>query len=231
LVHSEELKLQAALYAVKFVKSGMIVGLGHGSTALKAIELIARSVEQGLLKDILCIPASDAVQKDAEKLKLPLTTLNEHPVLDITIDGADEANPDLNLIKGGGGALLKEKMLAQASMREVIIIDQSKLSPVLGTKWAVPVEVIPFGWRYQAAFIEQLGAVAKLRLNSGGTPYETDQGNLILDCNFGPIEDPAELAALLNQQAGIAEHGLFIGLTDDLVIAGESGIRHLQKDR
>lgn len=225
----EELKLQAAQHAVGYVSSGMVIGLGHGSTALLAVNQIARMVNKGLLRDIFCVPASNAVEKAAQKLDLPLTTLNEHPVLDITIDGADEVNLALEMIKGGGGALLKEKMLAQASRREMIIVDESKLSPVLGMKQPVPVEVIHFGWRYQVVFLEQLGAKVKVRLTAGGSHFITDQGNRILDCDFGPITKPAQLAARLNEHAGIIEHGLFINLATDLVIAGVKGIRHLKE--
>ncbi len=231
MTKNQGLKYQAAQYAVKFVESGMIVGLGHGSTALLAAELIAGRLSQGSLIDILCVPASNAVDKIARDLNLPLTTLNEHPVLDITIDGADEVNPGLDMIKGGGGALLKEKMLAQASRREMIIVDESKLSPVLGKQWAVPVEVIHFGWQYQVAFLEHLGAKVKARFTSGGSFFETDLGNILLDCDFGPISDPPQLATRLNEHAGIVEHGLFINLIDDLVIAGIKGIRHLKKNK
>jgi len=231
VVNANRLKLQAALYAVSFLKSGMVIGLGHGSTALLAIKQISTRYKEGHLKDILCIPASSTVEKEARLINLPLTTLDEHPAPDITIDGADEVNPALDLIKGGGGALLKEKMLAQASKRELIIVDESKLSPVLGQKKAVPVEVIPFGWRYQAASLDDLGADVKLRRITVDFPYETDQGNLILDCDFGPISEPVQLANQMDGRAGIVGHGIFIGMTDDLISAGEKGIRHLQKNR
>ena len=231
MVNANRLKLQAALYAVSFLKSGMVIGLGHGSTAMLAIKQISTRYKEAYLKDILCIPASNTVEKEARLINLPLTTLDEHPAPDITIDGADEVNPTLDLIKGGGGALLKEKMIAQASKREIIIVDESKLSTVLGQKQAVPVEVIPFGWRYQAVFLDDLGADVKLRFISTGSPCETDQGNFILDCNFGPISEPAQLANQMDGRAGIVGHGLFIGMTDDLIVAGEKGLRHLQKNR
>ncbi len=229
MAENEELKFQGAQYAVEYVESGMIVGLGHGSTASLAAKLITGRLNSGSLRNILCVPASDTVEKAARSLNLPLTTLDEHPVLDLTIDGADEVNPALELIKGGGGALLKEKMLAQASRREMIVVDQSKLSPVLGEKWALPVEVIPFGWRYQVIFLEQLGAIVKVRYDAGGLPFETDQGNMILDCDFGPITNPQQLAEQLNGQAGIIEHGLFLDLVDDLVVGSEQGVRHIKK--
>lgn len=230
MTRNEELKLQAAQHAVGYVSSGMVIGLGHGSTASLAIKLIARRVNRGSLRDIFCVPASNNVEKTARELHLPLATLNEYPVLDITIDGADEVNLAMEMIKGGGGALMKEKILAQASRREIIIVDESKLSTLLGMKWALPVEVVDFGWRNQAAFIEQLGAKVKMRVVKGGSPFITDQGNRILDCDFGPISTPARLAVRLNERAGIVEHGLFINLADDLIIAGAQGIRHLKKD-
>jgi ribose 5-phosphate isomerase A len=224
-----QLKQKAGWYAVDFVKSGMMVGLGHGSTAIFAVRCIAQLLQEGRLQDVLGVPCSRHVEAEARRLGIPLTTLDEHPVVDLTIDGADEVDPDLNLIKGGGGALLREKIVAQASRREIIVVDESKLSPVLGTHWPVPVEVIPFGWRAQAAYLESLGAPT-LRLDADGTPFKTDQGNLILDCNFGPIPDPSQLAGRLNERAGIVEHGLFIGLATDVIVAGAEGVRHLRRE-
>jgi ribose 5-phosphate isomerase A len=222
------LKQQAAERAVQFVESGMVVGLGHGSTAIFAIRRIAQLLDAGKLRDILGVPCSLQVETDARELGIPLTSLNEHPRIDLTIDGADEVDPDLNVIKGGGGALLREKIVAQASQREIIVVDDSKLSPALGKRWAVPVEVTPFGWRSQAAFLESLGAEATVRESNGGTRFRTDQGNLILDCYFGPIADPTQLAARLNARAGIIEHGLFLGLVTDVIVADHQGIRHLR---
>jgi ribose 5-phosphate isomerase A len=220
------LKQQAAEHAVAFVTSGWIVGLGHGSTAAFAARRIALLLREGQLQEILAVPCSTQVEEEARRLGIPLTTLDEHPVVDLTIDGADEVDPHLNLIKGGGGALLREKMVAQASRREIIVVDESKLSPVLGTRWPLPVEVIPFGWRAQAVYLESLGAEPRLRCHSDGTPFKTDQGNLILDCYFGPISRPAELAARLSERAGIVEHGLFLGLATDLIVAGAEEISH-----
>jgi ribose 5-phosphate isomerase A len=224
-----QLKQKAAEQAVEFVEPGMVVGLGHGSTAAFAVHSIAQLLHQGQLQDILGVPCSLQVKEEARRLGIPLTTLDEHPVVDLTIDGADEVDPHLNLIKGGGGAFLREKIVAQASRREIIVVDEFKLSPALGTHWPVPVEVIPFGWRSQVAYLESLGAEAVLRRNSDGTPFETDQGNLILDCHFGPISQPAEIAAKLDERAGILEHGLFLGLATDVIVAGVEGIRHLRK--
>jgi ribose 5-phosphate isomerase A len=224
------LKQQAAERAVEFVESGRVVGLGHGSTAIFAVRRIAQLLHEGQLRDILGVPSSLQVEEEARRLGIPLTTLIEHPVVDLTIDGADEVDPHLDLIKGGGGALLHEKIVAQASHREIIVVDESKLSPALGTHRPVPVEVVPFGWRSQVAYLESLGAQVILRRNGRGNPWQTDQGNLILDCHFGPIPDPAQLAIRLNARAGIVEHGLFLGLATDVIVAGSQGIRHLKRD-
>ena len=151
--------------------------------------------------------------------------------MDLTIDGADEVDPELNLIKGGGGVLLHEKLVAQASLREVIVVDESKLSPALGTHWALPVEVIPFGWHAQKRFLESLGARITVRQQHDGTPFRTDQGNLVLDCAFGPIPQPLELAATLDARTGIVEHGLFLGLATEVIVAGVDGVRHLTPKR
>jgi ribose 5-phosphate isomerase A len=225
-----ELKQQAAERAVEFVESRMVVGLGSGTTALFAVFRLAEKLTEGRLHDVLAIPSSLKVEEVARRLGIPLTSLDERPIVHLTIDGADEVDPQLNLIKGGGGALLREKILAQASLREVIVVDESKLSPVLGTHRTLPVEVLKFGWRSQATYVESLGARWKLR-ESAGTFFETDQGNYVLDCELRPISDPAALAAALDKRAGIIEHGLFLGLATDLIVAGSSGVRHTQRLR
>jgi len=224
-----ELKRKAAERAVDFVESGMVVGLGHGSTTIFALRRIAQLLDEGQLRDILGIPTSSQVERDARNLGIPLTTLNDHPVIDLTIDGADEVDEALNLIKGGGGALLREKIVAQATQREVIVVDQTKLSPTLGIQWAVPVEVTPFGRRPQETFLESLGARVTLRHNEDGSPFRTDQGNLILDCDFGAISNPEELAIPLERRAGIVEHGLFIGLASDVIVGTEDGVEHRKR--
>jgi ribose 5-phosphate isomerase A len=207
----------------------MVVGLGHGSTAIFAVRRIAQLLNEGQLQDLLGVPCSLQVKEEAQRLGIPLTTLDEHPVVDLTIDGADEVDPRLNLIKGGGGALLREKIVAQASRREIIVVDETKLSPALGTYWPVPVEVVPFGWRSQSVYLESLGAEVILRRNDDETPFKTDQGNLILDCHFGPIPNPARLAVRLSGRAGIVEHGLFVELATDVIVAGVEGVRHLKR--
>lgn len=226
---SQELKRRAAWHAVEFVQSGMVVGLGAGSTAAFGVRRLGELLREGQLEDILGVPCSLQVEREARSLGIPITTLAVHPALDVTIDGAEEVNPDLDLIKGGGGALLREKIVAQASLREIIVVDESKLSPVLGTRWAVPVEVAPFGWGSHVLFLESLGARVALRTNRDGVQFKTDQGNLILDCNFGPISDPTRVAAQLSQRAGVVEHGLFLGLATDVIVAGDEGITHLKR--
>jgi len=225
----QKLKQQAADRAVECIESGTVVGLGHGSTASFALQRIAVLLKTGALKDIIGVPCSLQVEEEARQLGIPLGTLDEHPVIDVTIDGADEVDSNLDLIKGGGGALLREKIVAQASLREIIVVDESKLSPALGTRWPVPVEVILFGCQSQISFLESLGAHISVRQTSEGRRFVTDQGNLILDCNFGPLPQPTQVARELSQRTGIVEHGLFLGLTTDVIVAGKNGVRHLTR--
>ena len=227
--NAAKLKEQAARRAVEFVQSGMIVGLGHGSTAFFAVKIIAELIRSGKLEGIRGVPCSRMVREDARRLGIPFTSLNKHPVIDLTIDGADEVDGNLNLIKGGGGALLREKIVAQASLCEIIIVDESKMSPDLGTLRAVPIEVAAFGWQSHVFFLEKLGAKVMPRRNSDKL-LKTDQGNVILDADFGPISDPARLAADLKMRAGIIEHGLFIRIATDVIVAGKGGLRHLERD-
>lgn len=224
-----EYKRQAAEAAVEYIESGMVVGLGHGSTAKFAVEELARRLGSGAVENITGIPCSLDVAQAAEKLGIPLSTLEDHPSVDITIDGADEVDPNLDLIKGGGGALLMEKCVAIASRREIIVVDESKMSPRLGTQFALPVEVIEAGWQTTAEFIEGLGAKADLRLTSEKTPFHTDSDNLILDCDFGPIENPGRLDLILIGFEGVVDHGLFIGLATDVIVAGPGGLKHLKR--
>ena len=225
----ERLKQEAAHHAVGFIKSGMVVGLGTGSTAAYAVKQIAKRLQAEDLKKIVGIPTSIRTEKLARELDIPLCGLDEQPAIDLTIDGADEVDPDLNLIKGGGGALLREKVVAQASRRNIIVVDESKLSPRLGTRWALPVEVIPFAAKAEENFLKSLGASVTLRLDEQGQPYKTDQHNYILDANFGEMADPNRLAAKLNERAGIVEHGLFLGLAGDVIVAAQDEIRHLKR--
>ena len=219
-------KEQAARRAVEFVQSGMALGLGTGSTAILATRILGELLAQGTLRDIIGLPTSKATAEEAARVGLPLLSDDAPRDLDLTIDGADEVDPDMNLIKGGGGALTREKIVAQASRRVIIVVDETKLSPQLGTHWAVPVEVLAFGWRSQARFLEMLGARVTLRHQPNGDQFLTDSGNLILDGAFGPIADLQGLAATLAGRAGIVEHGLFPGLATDLIVAGKDGVRH-----
>lgn len=223
---SEGYKKQAAEAAVELVRSGMVVGLGHGSTARFAIRRLSERLAAGELEEVRGVACSRFVEEEARLLGIPLTTLEEDPRIDITIDGADEIGPHLNLIKGGGGALLREKIVAQASRREVIVADESKLVQALGTGWAVPVEVVPFGWYPELEFLTELGAEVTVRKRDD-KPFLTDHGNMILDADFGVIADPIRLAVMLNTRAGIVEHGLFLGLATDAIVAGAEGIRHM----
>lgn len=222
-------KKQSAYRAVDFIKSGMVIGLGSGTTALYALQRLAELIKSGKLTDIVGVPSSLQTERIARELTIPLTTLTDHPEIDVTIDGADEVDPDLNVIKGGGGAHWREKIIAQASRRVIIMVDESKLSPMLGTRWTVPVEVPEFGWRPEARYLESLNATVVIRRTGAGTIFTTDQDNYILDCNFGPITALEELVWNLNQRAGIIEHGIFLELATDVIVSGERGIQHLQR--
>ena len=223
------LKQEAAEHAVKYIQSGMTVGLGTGSTAIFAIRRIGAMLKSGELKDIVAFATSRASWNAAAELNIPMMLDDLPKSIDVTIDGADEVDPQLNLIKGGGGALLREKLVAQASSREIIVVDEGKLSPRLGTIHVLPVEVLPFGWLSNAQFLESLGAKYKVRQTASGEEYRTDSGNMILDCDFGPIQDPSQLARKLEAKAGIIEHGLFLGLTSLLVVASPTGVREVAR--
>ncbi len=221
------LKQQAAEAAVAEVRSGMTLGLGTGSTAVFATRRIGALLAAAELRDVVAFATSDATRREAETLGIPLLDEELPRDLDLTIDGADEVDPRLNLIKGGGGAQLREKIVAQATRREIIVVDDSKLSPQLGTRHALPIEVVAFGWARQARFVESLGAAVTVRANPDGSWFRTDQGNLVFDAAFGPIGDPEALAGTLAARAGIVEHGLFLGLTSEVVVAGPDGVRWL----
>lgn len=228
----DDLKRQAAERAVEQVQSGMVVGLGHGSTAIYAVRRIGALIQVGTLKNVLGIPCSQQIELEARKLDIPITTLEENPVVDLTIDGADEVDPHLEVIKGGGGALLREKIVAQASKREIIVVDESKLSPALCTRFALPIEVIPFGWTTHLTFLESLGGRPKQRMASDGSAFKTDQGNFIIDCKFDPLTTPAALAELaekIKARVGIVEHGFFIGIASEVIVAGTDRIRNIRR--
>jgi ribose 5-phosphate isomerase A len=225
----EALKQKAAFKAVEFIESGMVVGLGTGSTAEHAVKRIGQLLKSGELSEIVGIPTSIRTEKLARTLDIPLVGFETHQNIDLTIDGADEVDSDLNLIKGGGGALLREKVVAQASRRNIIAVDESKHVPQLGTRWALPIEVVPFARHTETKYLGEIGGAVTVRTSDDGTPFSTDQDNLILDTQFGRIRKPAELAAKLNERAGIVEHGLFLNLATDVIVAGEGGIKHLTR--
>lgn len=222
------LKQQAAWHAVKSVQSGMVLGLGTGSTTNFAIRKIAERLKNGELTDIVGVPSSIKTELLARELQIPLSGLEETPRIDLTIDGADEVDSDLNLIKGGGGALLREKVLAQSSAQNIIIVDESKISEMLGENWALPIEVVPFALSTVQRFLEALSAEAPLRRDEEGKPFVTDQGNWIVDASMGPMVEARRIAETLNQRAGIVEHGLFIGLATKVVVATADGIREME---
>lgn len=225
----DRLKKQAGEAAVDSVESGMVLGLGTGSTTRYALEELGRRIKSGDLRGIVGVPSSIQTGKIAAELGIDLTNFDEVQEIDITIDGADEVDPYLNLIKGGGGALLREKVLAQASRRNIIIVDESKLSPQLGTLRPVPVEVIPFACKVVERFLISLGGDVGLRMTDDGNPYTTDQENLIIDLKLGPITDPGGLASTLGSKAGIVEYGLFLGTASEVIVAGEAGIRLMRR--
>lgn len=222
------LKRSAAEHAVRrYVESGMSLGLGTGSTAIFAVRYIGELLRTGALKNIVAFATSRATWDESVRLNIPMLSQDLPASLDVSIDGADEVDPHLNLIKGGGGALLREKLVAQNSAREVIVVDEGKLSPLLGAHHVLPVEVLPFGWRASARYLQGLGAKWVVRHAANGEEYRTDQSNMILDCDFGPIQNPAQLADQLNGRAGILEHGLFVGLAHVIIVSGPNGIREL----
>jgi ribose 5-phosphate isomerase A len=224
------LKRAAAEAAVELVEDGMVVGLGTGSTAAFAVEALARRHREGLR--FLGIPTSERTAEQARAAGIPLTTFAEHRVIDLTIDGADEVERGtLNLIKGLGGALLREKIVAAASRRLAIVVDDAKLVDRLGTQAPVPVEVIAFGLEATQAHLEVLGASVKLRRAPSGEPFVTDSGNRILDCQFAPISDPARLEERIARIVGVVESGLFICRADPVFVAEAGGIHCLESAR
>ena len=228
----EAYKRAAAAAALEFVRPGMRIGLGSGSTARVFVELLSERVRSGLA--VVGVPTSEATRRDAERLGVPLTTLDETPELDLTIDGADEIAPDLNLIKGGGGALLREKIVAAASARMVVVADESKWVPMLG-RFPLPIEVVPFGLAATRRAVESAAAAANspgpamLRRTPDGHVFVTDGGHLMLDASLERIAEPRSLAERLAAVPGVVEHGLFIGLAQAAVIAGSGGVRVIER--
>lgn len=212
-------KRRAALQAATRVESGMVVGLGTGSTARFAVEEIGRRLKAGELRDVVGVPTSLATREQATRLGIPLTTLNDHPALDLTIDGADEVDPDGNLIKGHGDALLWEKIVASASKKLIIVVDPRKRVKRLGTTCALPVEIVRFGWTTHEAAIRDLGASPSLKRGADGQPVSTDEGHYIMHCAFpGGIADPQAVDLALKRRPGVVETGLFLGFRPEVIV-------------
>ena len=219
------LKRRAAEQAAELVREGMAVGLGTGTTAALLVEALIARVGRGLR--FVGVPTSEAIARQAAAGGIALGTLDDYPRLDLVIDGADEVDPRLDLIKGLGGALLREKLVASAAAHLVIIVDGGKLVARLGERAPIPVEVVPFGWTGTRARLERLGAQATLR---GGTePFVTDGGHYVLDCRFAALDDPATVAARIKALTGVVEHGLFLGMAGTVLVGEEGGVRTLRR--
>jgi len=220
-------KRAAAERSLEYVRDGMCLGLGSGSTAAIMLELLGQRVRDGLR--VRGVPTSETSRQLAELAGIPIVTFDEVSSLDLTIDGADEVDPQLNLIKGGGGALLREKIVASLSRRVVIIVDSQKQVSRLGA-FPLPVEVVQFAWRPLAQRLGDLGARPVLRPGRDGDAYVTDEGNFILDCAFGQIDDPAALAARLDAMPGVVDHGLFVGLAHTLIVGRRDGTMVIERN-
>jgi ribose 5-phosphate isomerase A len=226
----DELKREAAYHAAGWIEDGMVVGLGTGSTVRYLLEAIAAARERGDLRAIVGVPTSEDTRLKATELGIPLSDLGRNPRIDLTLDGADEFDPRLDLIKGLGGALLREKLVAIASDRVVILADETKRVARLGQKAPLPVEIDPFGRAIQEPFLRDLGCDPIIREGPGGQPFVTDGGNFILDCRFhDAISDPAAVAHALDTRTGIMEHGLFLNIAATVVVAGEGGVQVLNR--
>ena len=228
----QALKESAARAALDLVEDGMLLGLGTGSTAACFVDALGKKVAEGLV--VLCVPTSETTRAQAERLNIPLTTLDQTPQLDLTVDGADEIDDQLRLIKGGGGALLREKIVATASNRMAVIADAGKMVETLG-RFPLPVEVVPFGFASTLRMIEamtvQAGCEGEIRQRhkKDGAPFITDQGNYIVDCALGVIAEPEVLAFALKRIPGVVEHGLFLGVADLAIVASKEGVETLRR--
>lgn len=225
---TEDMKKLAADKAVEYIKDGMIVGLGTGSTAEYAIRKLGELVVKDEL-DIKGIPTSVHTKKIAKECGIPLATLEEYSVIDITIDGADEVDSKLNLIKGGGGALTREKIVAFHSEKEIIVVDDSKIVKALGVNFPLPVEVLKFGWTATKRALEEFGCICSLR-KVMNEPFITDNQNYIIDCDFEHIPEPEQIEFDINSIPGVVENGLFIGLADEVIVGSKQGIMTLESN-
>ena len=220
----ELFKRQAAEHALQYVQSGMTLGLGTGSTATHMLHVLAEALRDGRLRDIVGVPTSDAIGALARQLGVPIATLDERPRLDLALDGADEIDPALNLIKGLGGALLREKIVEASADRFIVLADQTKLVAQLGTRAPLPVEVVTFGLPLATRRLAALGSVPTLRRSADGSAFRTDEGNVILDCRFSGIADVAALNAAINAIPSVVEHGLFVGMAALALVGGPAGV-------
>ncbi len=220
-------KDRAAAAALQYVQDGMTLGLGSGSTSECFIRALGVAIAAGRFENLRCIPTSVQSQRLAAQLGIPLVPLNVSGQIDLAVDGADEVDPELNLIKGLGGAMLREKITEQNARRFIVIVDCSKLVPQLGSRGPVPVEILPFASAAQVDYIQKMGGRPAQRMAGDGKPYITDNGNLCYDCYFGPIADPARLDATLTARAGVVETGLFIGMAERVIVAYEDRVEEL----
>ncbi len=221
------MKRAAGFKAAEMVEDGMVLGLGSGSTVFYALKRLGKRIREESL-DILGIPTSRGTEKAARDFGIPLTTLSEQGKIDLDIDGADEVDENLDLIKGGGGAHVREKIVATASARLVVIVDETKLVKRLGERWPVPVEVVPFASTPVSRRVEDMGARTELRTGDGNRKFETDNGNLILDCHFGIIDQPSRLERKLKLIPGVVDSGIFTGMTDRVVVGEGQGTRIIE---
>lgn len=227
--NAEMLKRLAALASLKYVKSGQSIGLGTGSTVKYVLEELGERLKSGTLSGIRGIATSGKTEEIAREIGIPLVSFDDVSSLDVYIDGADEVDDNLDMIKGGGAALIREKVVAQNSKSRVIVVDSSKLSQKIGERWPVPIEVFPMAAGAEMEFLKTLDAVVQLRTGSDGGVLLTDNGNYILDANFGELGDPKRLSVVLDARAGIAGHGIFHGLADVLIVGSVVGVTEIKK--
>lgn len=231
MTDADALKEAAARQAVAEVESGMVLGLGTGSTVAHFLTGLGERLRDGDLRDVVGVPTSTRTADAAQAHGIPVSGFAEHPTLDLAVDGADEVDPALDLIKGLGGALLREKIVATASRRLVIIVDEEKLVEGLGRRSPLPVEVAAFGWQLHLPFLASLGARPTLREETDGAPYTTDNGNYVIDCDFPEgIDDPGALEEALRVRVGVVETGLFLGMTDRVIVGTQDGTRVLEQN-